>query len=537
MTPIRPGSEHAYALHPLGTITSGGISQMASLVAKKSFTRWLIACALLVYILFGSGLSAQLVPGVAVTGEVDLSAAYQTELKNKAPLNPKTPTQVAIMIGEAIDKGLNASTTTLNGYGPYIANFLLVLMMVWTGVKTLLSGKGLPDLFAEWVPIWVSYAVVTLFLTSVITTAPSANQAPVSSSAGQLIDGMLNGVASAVGGGIDLSKPSTAAVTTLQKVFKTMGDIAYMPTTMKTTGNMSWGEFFNGGAVLTIVNFLLVGIAKLVTVILVAIGGGIAVFNILLATISVKLVLALAPLMVPLLIFPFTAFIFEGWVTFLIVSGLLKIVAAFLMNITSGIFDAMTAQAEIIRQDANVSDFAGGSILNDLMIFGSIGFLALLSGLLLSQAPEIAKGLLSGSGGGGFKKLGAVTQSSGARAATAGGEKTGKGLIALGKGLGNMVKPSSPSPSPSAAGIGSNLATPVKTGTPSDIRLKTDITKVGELENGLPIYTYRYKSGGPILMGVMAHEVKVVLPQAYLERGADGVHDAVDYSKLTASPT
>lgn len=51
----------------------------------------------------------------------------------------------------------------------------------------------------------------------------------------------------------------------------------------------------------------------------------------------------------------------------------------------------------------------------------------------------------------------------------------------------------------------------------SDVRVKTDIQKVGKLDNGLPIYLYRYKSGGPFHIGVMAQEVEQTKPHAVHE--------------------
>lgn len=65
----------------------------------------------------------------------------------------------------------------------------------------------------------------------------------------------------------------------------------------------------------------------------------------------------------------------------------------------------------------------------------------------------------------------------------------------------------------------------------SDRRLKTDIERVGTLANGLPVYTFRYKSGGPVVMGVMADEVKRLIPEAV---GNIGGYDAVNYSMLGA---
>lgn len=52
------------------------------------------------------------------------------------------------------------------------------------------------------------------------------------------------------------------------------------------------------------------------------------------------------------------------------------------------------------------------------------------------------------------------------------------------------------------------------TGLLSDERLKEDIKRVGKTDDGLPIYTYRYKTGGPPMMGVMAQDVAEKKPEA-----------------------
>jgi hypothetical protein len=67
---------------------------------------------------------------------------------------------------------------------------------------------------------------------------------------------------------------------------------------------------------------------------------------------------------------------------------------------------------------------------------------------------------------------------------------------------------------------------------PSDRRLKTNIKAVGKMDNGLTVYSYNYKSGGPSVIGVMADEVAMIKPNAYVKGGAGNGFDAVDYSKL-----
>lgn len=66
----------------------------------------------------------------------------------------------------------------------------------------------------------------------------------------------------------------------------------------------------------------------------------------------------------------------------------------------------------------------------------------------------------------------------------------------------------------------------------SDRRLKTDIVLVGKTLSGFNIYSFRYKAGGPTVMGVMADEVEKVLPQAVHKRAIAGEFDAVDYALL-----
>ncbi|MEG9884923.1 MAG: tail fiber domain-containing protein [Hyphomicrobiales bacterium] len=62
----------------------------------------------------------------------------------------------------------------------------------------------------------------------------------------------------------------------------------------------------------------------------------------------------------------------------------------------------------------------------------------------------------------------------------------------------------------------------------SDRRVKTNIKRVGKTRDGQPIYRFRYKSGGPIQMGLMAQDVEKTKPQAV--KTVNGVK-MVDYGK------
>lgn len=66
---------------------------------------------------------------------------------------------------------------------------------------------------------------------------------------------------------------------------------------------------------------------------------------------------------------------------------------------------------------------------------------------------------------------------------------------------------------------------------PSDVRLKTDIKRVGSTLEGLPVYTYRYKAGGPMQMGVMAQDVEKTRPSAVKTHSSG--FKMVDYSQIS----
>lgn len=87
------------------------------------------------------------------------------------------------------------------------------------------------------------------------------------------------------------------------------------------------------------------------------------------------------------------------------------------------------------------------------------------------------------------------------------------------------------------AGLGTTTAAGAGLGTVgaaaglaiSDRRAKTDIKRIGATDDGLPVYTYRYKGSKQFHMGVMAQDVEKVKPWAVGE--INGVK-AVDYSAI-----
>lgn len=87
--------------------------------------------------------------------------------------------------------------------------------------------------------------------------------------------------------------------------------------------------------------------------------------------------------------------------------------------------------------------------------------------------------------------------------------------------------------SSSKGGIGSTIGSVASAVAASDPRLKTNIKKLGEYEDGLGWYEFEYKKNpGVIKRGVMADEVKNLRPWA-LGPELEGGYLTVDYSKLS----
>lgn len=65
----------------------------------------------------------------------------------------------------------------------------------------------------------------------------------------------------------------------------------------------------------------------------------------------------------------------------------------------------------------------------------------------------------------------------------------------------------------------------------SDERMKEDIQRVGEMDDGTPIYTYKYKGDNKTQMGVMAHEARKKHPEAVAKDPLTNML-MVNYSRL-----
>ncbi len=319
--------------------------------------------------------------------------------------------RVSEAIGQALDKLANGS---LKGMGDAITAFFLIALMVWTSVKTMAAGKGFGELIGEWVPIWISFAFVYTFLDK---------------SAAKSIEAFMDSVGTALGGG-SMASLSSALQVIAQPVFSAITTVTQMESSAIVDG-WSPSTYLPAGV------SLLGGIvAKLLTVLFLVIAAVVGMGTVVMSFVSLSLVLALAPIMVPFFMFKPLSWIFDSWLRFFLGACMMKIVLAFVLTAAGALLAALsTVNAQMVAEAAQAT--ATEKMAVDLLMHAVMMILSLLASLLLLQVPSIATGLLSGSAGStGFNGIRGLTQAPTGRIAAS---TASKPLGAMGGALGSGI--------------------------------------------------------------------------------------------------
>lgn len=330
-----------------------------------------------------------------------------------------TPESTISLISNTVNSTLTAveGNAKLKGYGDAFSAFFLVALLVWTGLKTMAAGRGIGELIGEWVPIFVSFGVVYLLLNK---------------DAGSQIVRLMDGVATAVSG-LDMSTLDGAIKTGVMPIFKGIAAVSNQPRISEGANVSGIGDAL--GFLSTIgsglASMVIGAITKVVAIIVLVLVAVVMLAHIIMGYVSVRLVLALAPVMVPFLMFRPLGWIFEGWLRFLLGACMLKVVIAFLVVMVGGLLSGMTTLAmQIYNESYRASNTE--TMYVDVLLYGMMMVFAILSGLLVHQAPSIANGLIPGGNATGFNGIRALTQS-------AGGRITSSAMSGVGSAVGQVA--------------------------------------------------------------------------------------------------
>src|SRR5262249_5389539 len=100
------------------------------------------------------------------------------------------------------------------------------------------------------------------------------------------------------------------------------------------------------------VSIIMGAIAKIITCLVLVFVGVAMIAHIIMGFLSIQLVLALAPVMVPFLMFSPASWLFDGWLRFLLGSCMLKVVVAFLLLMVGGLLTGMSDFAQKIYAES-----------------------------------------------------------------------------------------------------------------------------------------------------------------------------------------
>lgn len=358
--------------------------------------------------------------------------------------------QIVGVVQQQLDRLRNNST--IKAFGDFATAFFLCALLIWTTLKTMATGKGFGELIGEWVPIFVAFGVVFLLLNRDV-----GNQIVSSMDS---VAGSINSAGAGPGGSGESLRGNVMQVT--NPIFAAISAVVDQPRVTEGASTSGVGGFFSGW-IAGAASALMGVVAKLGTVFIIIVAGVILLAHVIIAFISVALVLALAPLMVPFLMFRPLEWIFNSWLKFLLGACMLKIVAAFLLSAVAGLLAGMSSFATQVAAEARGAQ-GMEALQTDIVLLGLMVVFALLGALVMAQAPSIANGLLSGMGGHGFSGLkgfatgaGGGALNSGVRGASAGGLQAIRNTIAARAGANHAIA-GSPSRAAGIANTGSRAA-------------------------------------------------------------------------------
>jgi hypothetical protein len=381
-------------------------AQFAANVAAAGKRKRLLLALLCVTLALGATLTAAQNPPAEGAELEAAQAVAQT-----VPTGGISGQQMAQEITSALDQALQKlkSNASMKSFGDKLLGLGVFIGMMWGAFKTMAGGKGIGELIGEWVPIFVGAGVVVAIID------------PAYGGARQIVS-QMDSLASSVTGA-DVSTLTSLLGDSTKLIFNSIYLIA--DTSSATDGSAA--DLLSGKIMYMVGSFIFVNIMKMVTIFLVLLAGCVFLATAAMAMVSVELVVCLAPVMVPFLIFKPMSWVFDSWLRFLLGACMMKLVAAFMFLITGKLFEALAKVAAKIAKDS-AGTASMDTLTADVTLYGFMVLLAVMAALFMAQVPSIATGLLQGSAGGaGFSGIKGLTQSAGARAANYAGGAAGQG--------------------------------------------------------------------------------------------------------------
>lgn len=298
----------------------------------------------------------------------------------------------AVLVGSMISAVTDSlKSLSFAAEGQFLLGALTLIALVLLGIKHMLAHET----FADTVGGFVSLALIWGLASWIIGTGyGDAN----------FIPGLIAGfdmIATKILGGMSFTESLGGMLHSAVSLFEgdlTATDASAWDTIAAIPATLATLLFKIFSALFIIVAALLYAGQYLVTQFMIYIGG------------------ILAPIMVPWIVFRPTQFLFEGWLKFMIVAGMQKVVGALLLMASAGIIEKANALAEGAGREAAPSFYIYSVVM---LVLGIMAY-------LMAQATGIAHALMSGGVNiGKFTPPSKMTASGAANAASGSMQKAG----------------------------------------------------------------------------------------------------------------
>jgi type IV secretion system protein TrbL len=318
-----------------------------------------------------------------------------------------------------LQTAFSSLSTTLSADGTELEWVLFSVMFVWNALMGAMKGESLGEIFSQIIMNILMLGIVMACLNSSSQTALTQT---------------FSTIASQFGAGTNLSGGFKSFFTAISDLWST--STSGSTSTSSSSSGSNWfsslfhaiGDFDLG----SILAGLAIVLLKLITTVVVAGAAALWAGNYILSQMKVYIGLAVAPVMVPWLIMPYTTFLFDGWLKFMIGAGMMQVVGAIMIKMTNTLMTTMTTIAQ-------------GATATNVILYVVLVVLALVIAYMMSEINGIAMGLLGGGSRVGFG-FGTISQLANygphKGLSFAGGKAAslaGRGAKSLGKGTANAA--------------------------------------------------------------------------------------------------
>ncbi|CAB3734772.1 hypothetical protein LMG22037_05903 [Paraburkholderia phenoliruptrix] len=267
-----------------------------------------------------------------------------------------------------IQSNFSSMSGTLAADGTELEWALFSVMFVWTAITGMLKGESLGEVFAQ--------IIIQILMLGIV-------MACLNSSSQNALTQTFTTIANQFGAGTNLSGGVKSFFTAISSLWTSSGGSS----TSSSSSGSNWfsslfhtiGDFDLG----SILAGLAIVILKLATTVIVAGAAALWAGNYILSQMKVYIGLAVAPVMVPWLLMPYTTFLFDGWLKYMIGAGMMQIVGAIMIKMTNTLMTTMTTVAQ-------------GATATNVILYVVLVVLALVIAYMMSEINGIAMGLLGG---------------------------------------------------------------------------------------------------------------------------------------------